>query len=111
MKQHSPQAQGKPVSGSVNGTEDQERTTEEEEKVGGGGDVLPDGGEVEVSVLLEDAILKRPGSLRVNSGSGGGDGQTEPDSVVFTFPSISNLGNVEPGAVRTDEDVVKSDDP
>jgi hypothetical protein len=54
--------------------------------------------EVEVNGLLADAILKRPGSLRVKSTSTsrGGSVASPGSEVVFTFPSLSNLGNVEP---------------
>jgi hypothetical protein len=65
-------------------------------------------GEVEVSGLLADAILKRPESLGAKTGSrASGDGT----DVVFTFPSLSNLGNVESSAKgdKCDDDANQDD--
>ena len=71
-----------------------------------------DGGQSEVSEVLADAILKRPGSLGLGKAWGKksrsratsklatvGTGPLDFDSVEaeFTFPSLSDLGNVNWG--------------
>ncbi|KAF8631459.1 hypothetical protein AX15_002397 [Amanita polypyramis BW_CC] len=83
---------------------------------------MSDEDETEVSEALADAILKRPGSLRLGnarsrklpsspsaelvtdkSSPSGSENQTE-----FTFPSLSNLGNVKWGQ-RTEKPNVNKD--
>ncbi|KIL62798.1 hypothetical protein M378DRAFT_165264 [Amanita muscaria Koide BX008] len=74
----------------------------------GGNDDGLDYGEDEVSEMLADAILKRPGSLglgrtrdKKSRSTSAADHRGSPDSEIaqteFTFPSLSDFGNVKWG--------------
>ncbi|KAF8347467.1 hypothetical protein F5887DRAFT_32836 [Amanita rubescens] len=85
--------------------------TEEEDgylQEGGGCDESSDDDESEVSGVLADAILKRPGTLKLGKSrsralrSSPGRGKDSPDSesqAEFTFPSLSTFG----GNIRWDK--------
>ena len=80
------------------GNEDGERAGNGESE---GGDAVDDGGLNDVSDILADAILKRPESIRARSTNH----SNVPEQAEFTFPSISNLGNVS-GSVKEEVVVV-----
>jgi hypothetical protein len=56
-----------------------------------------------VSEVLADAILKRPGSIKGLSSKRGKPKEKEPfvEQAEFTFPSLSDLGNVNRGYSRS----------
>ncbi len=84
---------------------------------GGGCDESSDDDESEVSEVLADAILKRPGTLKLGKSrsrtlrsSPTGDSKDSPDSesqAEFTFPSLSTFGgNVKWDKKPKDNDAV-----
>lgn len=68
----------------------------------GEGEDSDDDDEGSVSEVLADAILKRPGSIRGLSSKKGKGKEKEPfvEHTEFTFPSLSELGNVNRGYSR-----------